>query len=188
MKKTILIICAVVLVSAVVAVVAINGNGAQRSADNRTISALKGIDETSSQTKNDNSSDTGSSVTSGENGTTDVTYDEIDVDLTSMSSTVVYTQVYRMISYPEDFVGKVVKMRGNFSAYYGGATKLYYPAVIIPDATACCSQGIEFVLNGSPAYPDGYPTLGNEITVVGKFETYYEGTSRYCHLVNSYIV
>ena len=39
-----------------------------------------------------------------------------------------------------------------------------------------------------PSYPSGYPKANSEITVVGKFEIYYEGSNKYCHLVNAVLV
>ncbi|MCR5422025.1 MAG: hypothetical protein K6E74_00095 [Bacilli bacterium] len=115
-------------------------------------------------------------------------YGEIDIDLASMSGTIAYSQVYDMINSPEKYEGKVVKMRGQFSAFYSKTTKLYYPAVIIQDATACCSKGIEFVLDGNPDYPAAYPKTGKTVTVVGIFEIYYENGDRYCHLVNAIVL
>ena len=56
---------------------------------------------------------------------------------------------------------------------------------MIPDATACCSQGIEFLLDGNYTYPNDYPQIGTEITVEGVFDTYYEGAYRYCQLINA---
>ena len=51
-----------------------------------------------------------------------------------------------------------------------------------PDATACCSQGIEFVLAGEHTFPDDYPNENAIITVTGLFDTYQEGEYRYCTL------
>lgn len=115
-------------------------------------------------------------------------YNVIDVDLSSMSGTIAYSQVYDMLYNPSRYEGKIVKMQGPFSVFYSNETKLYYPAVIIKDATACCSQGIEFVLYGNPDYPSGYPQAGSEITVVGEFEIYYEGTKMFCHLIDAMIL
>ncbi len=42
---------------------------------------------------------------------------EIDVDLTQLSSTMVYSEVYNMINTPEDYIGKTVKMSGTFNLY-----------------------------------------------------------------------
>ena len=110
---------------------------------------------------------------------------KIDVDLTILSSTMVYSEVYNMITSPQDYVGKTVKMKGAFSFYHDTASNNYYFACIIRDAMACCAQGIEFVLAGEHRYPDDYPSVGAEICVVGVFDTYQEGGNLYCTLRNA---
>ena len=107
---------------------------------------------------------------------------DIDVDLTQMSSTMIYSEVYNMVSTPEDYIGKTVKMNGSFSVYEDGGTGKVYFACMIADATACCSQGIEFTLSGEYVYPDDYPEVGSEIVVQGIFETYEENGYLYCQL------
>ncbi len=111
----------------------------------------------------------------------------VDVDLTILSSTMVYSEVSNMLSTPDEYVGKYVRMAGQFVAYSNQDQSMYYPAVIIADATACCSQGLEFVLKGEPKYPEGYPKEQDEISVVGRFETYDEDGVVYCHLVDAEI-
>ena len=51
----------------------------------------------------------------------------------------------------------------------------------------CCSQGIEFVLDGDPKYPDDYPKLDTNITVSGEFNYYKEGVNIYCQLLHAEI-
>lgn len=114
--------------------------------------------------------------------------DVIDVDLTSLSSTLVYSEVYNLMVTPEDYIGKTVKMDGSFAFYHDEGTDNYYFACIIADATACCSQGIEFVLTENYTYPDDYPEAGEEICVVGVFDTYQEGEYTYCTLRNATLV
>lgn len=114
--------------------------------------------------------------------------DEIDVDLTTLSSTMVYSEVYNMMVSPKDYVGKTVKMNGSFSTYYDEITDAYYFACIIQDATACCAQGIEFVLAGNYSYPNDYPEEDSEICVIGVFDTYKEGDCTYCTLRNAKLV
>ena len=109
----------------------------------------------------------------------------IDVDLTVLSSTMVYSEVYNMMVSPEEYVGKTVKMNGLFTYYHDEATGNYYFACIIQDATACCAQGIEFVLTNDYTYPDDYPEVNAEICVVGVFDTYQEGNYTYCMLRNA---
>ncbi len=123
------------------------------------------------------SQNSGSSLTKGENG--------IDVDLTVLSSTMIYSEVYNMMTAPETYIGKSVKMKGQFAYYEDPETKKQYFACVIADATACCSQGLEFVLKGDYSYPDDYPDLGTEITVMGTFKTYQEDGTTYCQLVDA---
>ncbi len=108
--------------------------------------------------------------------------DGIDIDLTTYSSTMVYSEVLGMVYEPDTYLGKVIKMKGNFSVYHDDVTGKDYFACIIQDATACCAQGIEFRLKGDPKYPEGYPEEGAEITVVGTFSTYMEGNDMYLTL------
>ena len=112
----------------------------------------------------------------------------IDVDLTALSSTMVYSEVYNMMVTPENYVGKTVKMDGIFASYHDESADKYYFACIISDATACCSQGIEFVLTDGYSYPDDYPEEGGDVCVVGVFDTYQEGGYTYCTLRNARLV
>ena len=109
----------------------------------------------------------------------------VDVDLTKLSSTMVYSEVYNMMVAPDKYVGKTVRMRGQFALYEDTQSGARYFACIIADATACCSQGLEFVLEGTHAYPQDYPSLGTEITVTGEFRTYEENGNLYCHLTDA---
>lgn len=107
-------------------------------------------------------------------------YNCIDYDLTSMSSTLIYAQVSNMINDPESYMGKVIKMSGLNSIYEDPDTKKKYFSCIVPDATACCAQGIEFDLKD-----DALGNLlneGQEITVVGVFGTYLEKDALYLTL------
>ena len=109
----------------------------------------------------------------------------IDVDLTILSSTMVYAEVYNMLVDAQKYVGKTVKMNGLFTTALDEETGERYFACIIQDATACCAQGIEFDLAGTFNYPEDYPALGDEICVVGVFDTYQEGNYVYCTLRNA---
>ena len=114
------------------------------------------------------------------------TYENIDIDLTTMSATMVYSQVLNMLDEPSSYVNKIVKMSGPFRPFASTNEDYCYPAIVIQDATACCASGIEFLLYGvprcSPKGGDGYPALEEEATIVGRFETSLEGTSMYIHL------
>lgn len=109
----------------------------------------------------------------------------IDVDLTTLSSTMVYSEVYNMLSCPEDYKGKTIKMEGQFVSYRDEFQGIDYYACVIMDATACCSQGLEFVPTGKYSYPEDFPSDGDMVTVIGKFDTYMEGDYEMCTLRNA---
>ena len=116
---------------------------------------------------------------------------KVDVDLTVLSSTMVYSEVYNMLyNDPAHYFGKTVKAKGTFSLYQLVTDGVLQPdpvayACIIADATACCAEGMEFVLEGDYTYPDDYPELGAEITVIGEFQSYEENGMTWYHLVNA---
>ena len=117
--------------------------------------------------------------------------DGVEVDLTVLSSTMVYSEVYNMLyNDPAHYLGKTVKAKGTFSLYQLVTDGVLQPdpvayACIIADATACCAEGMEFVLEGDYTYPDDYPELGAEITVIGEFQSYEENGMTWYHLVNA---
>ena len=122
---------------------------------------------------------------------TQTSADGVDVDLTVLSSTMVYSEVYNMLyNDPAHYLGKTVKARGEFSIYQLVTDGVLQPdpvsyACIISDAAACCAEGMEFVLEGDLTYPDDYPELGAEITVIGEFQSYEENGMTWYHLVNA---
>ncbi|MBQ7562494.1 MAG: hypothetical protein IJT16_00725 [Lachnospiraceae bacterium] len=79
-------------------------------------------------------------------------------------------------------------MNGLFTAYHDESTGNDYYACIIQDATACCAQGMEFILTDDYSYPDDYPEESEQITVVGVFDTYMEGDYMYCTLRDANLV
>ena len=122
---------------------------------------------------------------------TQTSADGVEVDLTVLSSTMVYSEVYNMLyNDPESYLGKTVRARGEFSIYQLVVDGVLQSdpvsyACIISDAAACCAEGMEFVLEGDLTYPDDYPELGTEITVIGEFQSYEENGMTWYHLVNA---
>jgi len=104
------------------------------------------------------------------------------VDLTAMSSTLVYAEVYNITNNPAQYVGKTIKMRGTYQANYYEPTAQYYHSVVIADAAACCAQGLEFEWAGKHAFPGDYPANGAEVEVTGVFTPYQELGQTYYHL------
>lgn len=107
---------------------------------------------------------------------------DVDLDLTTLSKTMVYSEVYNIMAYPDDYIGKSIRMNGIYNTFVDESTGIRYFYCIIQDATACCAQGIEFVLTDDYKFPDDYPQSGDIVTVVGDFDTYMEGEYMYCTL------
>jgi hypothetical protein len=108
-----------------------------------------------------------------------VSAEGVDVDLTCMSATMVYAEVYNIMVDPDRYIGKTIKAEGEFATYRDESTGKMYYACIIKDATACCAQGLEFAPADEKKYPDDFPAEGDEVCVVGVFDTYMEGEDTY---------
>lgn len=109
---------------------------------------------------------------------------DIEIDLTTMSANMVYSQVFCMVMEPDEYIGTTVKMAGTFVHFYDEEKDKHYFACIIQDATQCCAQGIEFEPGDEYVYPDDFPEDGSEICVTGVFDKYSEGDNNYLTLRN----
>lgn len=110
------------------------------------------------------------------------------LDLTKMNSNAIYAEVSNMMIEPKDFVGKRIKIKGFFGVGKVEKKNKMYFYCVIPDAMACCQQGLEFVWKGNHKYPEDYPKEGSDIEVEGYFETYKEKGQKlgsYCRLKNA---
>lgn len=91
----------------------------------------------------------------------------VDVDLTKLSETMIYSAVFDIVENPLEYRGKTIKIRGTHFISHDPAKNEYRHACIIWDATACCMQGMEFELASGK-----YPPNESEITLIGKFDVY----------------
>lgn len=112
----------------------------------------------------------------------------VDLDLTALSSTFVYAEVYNIVMEPLAYVGQTVKMEGSCSIYVDEETGKQYYACLIQDATQCCAQGLEFVLDENEYSSEDYPEPGDEIVLKGTFDTYDENGNQYLTLTGATLV
>ena len=108
--------------------------------------------------------------------------DGTDIDLTKLSATMVFSEVYNIMVNPDSCMGKTIRMKGLVAIYHDETKDTDYYSCIVQDATACCAQGIEFKLADNYRFPDDYPPEGSEITVRGRFDVYKEGEYKYAVL------
>ena len=110
---------------------------------------------------------------------------DAEVDLTVLSSIMVYSEIWNMMKAPENYIGKTIKMQGQFVCAGEQEEGKRYFGCLVADAAQCCSQGLEFVLAGEHVYPEDYPALNSRITVTGTFETYQVKGIEYCRIVDA---
>lgn len=79
---------------------------------------------------------------------------DVDLDLSSLSSTVAYAQALQMTETPQDYAGKTVRLSGQ----YMGTGSAH--SILVFDGT-CCTAAIGFTFAGSTPKP------GTRITITG---------------------
>ena len=104
----------------------------------------------------------------------DFKYDSVDIDLTVMSSTMIYSTVFQFLIDWETSEGKIVKIKGDYTPFFRKEKQKLYHNVIVRDATACCKEGLEFVWGDGNHFDSEFPPSGTEVIVTGVFELYYE--------------
>ena len=154
----------------------------QEETQNAVDQALASVSESSSENSTSESTE---ETQSREPHLYGVPEEGIDLDLTVLSGTMVYSEVYNMVNDPDKYIGKSVKMQGALAVYEDAYKGENVYACIVKDAAACCATGIEFIREGNPVYPDDYPKKGKEIVVKGVFDVYEDGGNKYFTLRNA---
>ena len=83
----------------------------------------------------------------------------VDIDLTVLSGIMVYSEVNSMISFPDNYIGKTVKMQGQFTIYQATdengtfiPDKMFF-ACMIADAPPAAHRGWSLPSPESPSIP-----------------------------------
>lgn len=110
-----------------------------------------------------------------------------DIDMTKMSVTMIYSQIFNMLIMPEEYEEKIIKVRGAFEVYPDENNQVDFFTLTVMDATACCKEGIDFIWAGNHTYPDDYPEQGQEITITGTYKSFEneDGVTRSYLLVSA---
>ena len=117
------------------------------------------------------------------NTSTNLSSDEADLDLVKLNQTMLYSQLVNIAENYESYIGKKIRLAGTMNVASGEDTN--YFIVECSDVTACCNQGLEFIIKGGSTKIEDYPKTGDRVLVNGTLEKYYEGSKPYIHLVNS---
>jgi len=106
----------------------------------------------------------------------------IDVDLTALSETVLSAEIMSIVMNSDDYLGKIIKVRGTYDSFFHEQTGEHYHYVITKQGDACCLEGLEFIWNGEHTFPDDYPASGTPIEIYGVFSKNEGEGFRYFYL------
>ena len=95
-----------------------------------------------------------------------------EVDLTGMSSTMMFAEVVQMTRQPQMYDGATVTMRGGLMIFaIDEATGVGNYSCYVEDATRCCQRGIAFTID-EPLEDTSILVEGAEVVIRGTFEIY----------------
>ncbi len=112
-----------------------------------------------------------------------------DIDLTAMGRTMLFAVVYDIKNNPENYLGRRIKMTGQFAIIQGidaqgqpDPDKIFYNCVI-----PLAQNSLEFSVAGELYYPEDFPDLEAPITVEGVYEKYEDNGTTYYRVGQSAI-
>ena len=112
-----------------------------------------------------------------------------DIDLTAMGRTMLFAVVYDIKNNPENYLGRRIKMTGQFAIIQGihaqgqpDPDKIFHNCVI-----PLAQNSLEFGVAGELYYPEDFPDLEAPITVEGVYEKYEDNGTTYYRVGQSAI-
>ena len=90
------------------------------------------------------------------------------IDISFMNSNMIYSEIYNMTISPEEYNGKRIRVKGFFAIGQDENGNTIF-GCIVPDALACCQQGLGFELKEARRYPEEFPVTGTEVIIEGDF-------------------
>lgn len=110
-----------------------------------------------------------------------------DIDISGVGTNIIYQKALDISQNYQSYLGKIIKIKGNFKAEQAQTRNYYY--CLVADPTACCNAGFEFVLKDSNLkYPNDYPGENAEFIVQGKLSSYKEGDNTYLELRDATLI
>ena len=95
------------------------------------------------------------------------------MDFTKMSDTMIAAEMSNMRSRPNDYVGKIIKLSGEYNARFISELDGYAHFIVYYEGDACCPpEEIEFRLSDENAFSDDFLEDGVMIELEGVFESY----------------
>lgn len=109
--------------------------------------------------------------------------DPPDLDLSHFSGTMVYAEVFNMSVTPKEYLGKTVKLRGQYYGVPVNQGQHIAHLVVVTDQAACCEVSIAVFVAGKESQGFVYPENFTPVEVSGIFGTFELGGAEYPSLV-----
>jgi len=113
---------------------------------------------------------------------------DVDIDFTTLNTTMLYAQAEKAINEANKYVGQTFKISGNYTPYHDIASGRYYHYLVVVDDESCCTYPFEFVLSGNPVYPDDFPEENAEFQIIGVYKSYRENGKTWYYIATDEIV
>lgn len=110
---------------------------------------------------------------------------QIDIDLVTMSPTLVAAQVFWMMNSPGDFVGQVVRVLGTHATIFWEDGNMQLSYIVMDVDVSCCGEAFEFILAPHLIEAYGYPEDGAIIEIIGTFSHYTALGTRFHYIAVS---
>lgn len=106
-----------------------------------------------------------------------------DINISAGDTNLIYSKATEISSNYQSYLGKTIRIKGNYKVEKSTSRNYYY--CLVSDPTACCNAGFEFILKNDSAYPKND---GEQFIVQGKLHSYQEGTNTYLELIDASII
>ena len=97
---------------------------------------------------------------------------DIDVNLSTLSATMLFAEIINIMNRPEDYLGQVIKIHGEYFNYYHEENNQYIHFVLVFDEMDCCEQRFQFRVNEDFGSPEELFEIGEGIEIIGVFQSY----------------
>ena len=95
----------------------------------------------------------------------------IDVNLSALSATMLFAEITRITNNPEDYLGQVIKIHGEYFNFYDGERNQYIHFVLVLDEAGCCNEGFQFRVSEEFGSPEDLFEIQEEIEIIGVFSS-----------------
>ena len=107
---------------------------------------------------------------------------DVDIDLSGLSMTMMQAEYQRILSNPRDFIGKTIRAIGLYRTMIIDDAGNYTHSIIIVPGDECCLLGFEFQPDGDIGFPDDYPAQDARIKITGTIDEYNRSGALYLYI------